>query len=152
VQKRVQALARAHKLLSQRGWHQIPLREVIETQIELYGAKRITLEGPDILLAPHAVQPLALFIHELAVNAAVHGALSRATGRIDITWQRTLGDNGISLEWSEMGGPVPRSDRRRGFGTVIADATIERQLLGTTDRTWSDEGLKVSVHVPNVVG
>jgi two-component sensor histidine kinase len=28
------------------------------------------------------VQPLALIIHELAVNAAVHGALSKSGGRL----------------------------------------------------------------------
>jgi two-component sensor histidine kinase len=84
VQQRVQSLARAHTLFP--GWHQIPLREAIRTQIEPYGATRAVLSGPDIMLAAHAVQPPALFIHELAVNAASHGSLSRDTGQVAISW------------------------------------------------------------------
>ena len=45
VQRRVQALARAHALLSQRHWHDIPLRETIRTQIEPYGERRTLLQG-----------------------------------------------------------------------------------------------------------
>ncbi len=87
VQKRVRALARAHALLSQYGWHEIPLRETIITQIEPYGAKRARLKGDELMLAPNVVQPLALFIHELAVDAASHGALSCQKGRVDVSWQ-----------------------------------------------------------------
>ena len=151
VQKRVQSLARAHDLLSKRGWHEIPLRETIRTQIEPYGATRTVMDGPDVMLAPHAVQPLALFIHELAVNAASYGALSQETGRVKINWKGIPQNRGISLIWKEIGGPPPPKNRRPGFGTVIADATIRRQLHGSAERKWSDQGVKVVVELPDVV-
>ena len=150
VQKRVQALARAHALLSQRGWHEIPLRETIQTQIEPYGARRAVLDGPEVMLAPHAVQPLALFFHELVINAACHGSLSRDTGRVEISWKDTRQNHGLVLTWMEIGGPPPPTVRRPGFGTLIAEATIRRQLQGVANREWSDQGVRVVVDLPNV--
>jgi PAS domain S-box-containing protein len=150
VQRRVQALARAHGLLARRGWHEIPLRDTIQTQIEPYAAKRAALDGPDVMLVPDAVQPLSLFIHELAVNAASHGSLARETGRVDISWIGTPQNKGVALTWSETGGRPPPNVRQPGFGTVIAEATIRRQLSGSAERQWSDDGLKVVVKVPNV--
>jgi two-component sensor histidine kinase len=150
VQKRVQSLARAHTLLSRRGWHHIPLRETIRTQIEPYGATRAVLSGPEIMLAAHAVQPLALFIHELAVNAASHGSLSQDAGQVAISWNEIPQTKGLALVWEETGGPPPALFRKAGFGSVIAEATIQRQLQGSTEREWSDRGVRVVVEVPNV--
>ncbi|MBZ9799442.1 PAS domain-containing protein [Mesorhizobium sp. ES1-4] len=142
VQNRVQSLARAHSLLSRRNWQDIPLREAIQSQLEPYGASRSLLNGPDIMLSPHAVQPLALFIHELAVNAASHGSLSKRTGLVAISWSDIPHNRGLTLVWEETGGPPPPKSRKPGFGTVIADATIRRQLQGSTQREWSDGGLR----------
>ena len=101
VQKRVQALARAHALLSRHGWHDIPLRETVSTQIAPYGARRTSLGGDDVMLSPDAVQPLALFIHELAVNAASHGALCQSGGRIEVTWKL---DTQTKASYFDLGG------------------------------------------------
>lgn len=148
IQRRVQALAQAHALLSRYGWHAIPLREMLGTQIEPYGSRRTSLEGDDVMLAAHAVQPLALFFHELAVNAADHGALSGGGG-VQVRWTIEPSTNALGVTWQESGGPPPRSNRRSGFGTVIADATIRRQLNGTVDREWPDDGLRVTIKVAN---
>ncbi|WP_027143692.1 PAS domain-containing protein [Mesorhizobium sp. WSM3626] len=150
VQRRIQALARAHGLLSQRGWHEIPLQETISSQIEPYGATRALLDGPDVMLAAHSVQPLALFIHELAVNAASHGSLSKETGQLQIKWQARPQNNGFILEWQETGGPPPPTPRRKGFGTLMTEATIRRQLQGSLHREWSDQGVRIVAEVPNV--
>jgi PAS domain S-box-containing protein len=151
VQKRVRALARAHALLSRCGWHHIPLRETVSTQIEPYTSSRTVIEGDDVMLAPHAVQPLALFIHELAVNAASHGALSGDDGRVEVTWNSDPQAKLLTLAWREIGGPPRASTRRSGFGTVIGDATIRRQLNGSVERDWSDHGVRVTIEVPEVV-
>jgi two-component sensor histidine kinase len=150
VQDRIQSLARAHALLARRGWQNVPLREAIQTQLEPYGASRAVLEGPDIMLLAHAVQPLALFIHELAINAATHGSLSGEAGRVAISWSDIPQTNGLVLIWEETGGPPPSKERKPGFGTVIAEATVRRQLQGSAEREWLDRGVKVLVEVPNV--
>jgi PAS domain S-box-containing protein len=151
VQRRVQALARAHALLSQRRWHEIPLRETIRIQIEPYGERRTLLHGAEIALEPFAVQPLSLFIHELVVNAALYGALSCDMGQIEISWNTAIQPQGVTLVWKELGGPAPPRTRRPGFGTVVADATIRRQLQGSVEREWSSRGVMVIAKLPNVL-
>lgn len=150
VQHRVQALARAHALLARCGWHKIPLRDTIQAQIGPYGKTRTALEGPEIALAAHAVQPLSMFIHELAMNAATHGSLLNETGMVNIRWHDKPGSNGLKLVWEEVGGGTPPAIRRAGFGTVIAEATIRRQLQGTAEHEWTDDGVIVHVELPAV--
>jgi PAS domain S-box-containing protein len=149
VQRRVQSLARTHSLLAKRGWRDIALREMLQIQIEPYGAKRTLMEGPEVMLLPHAAQPLALFIHELAVNAACHGSLSREAGRLELRWDNGTPKNGLTFTWREAGGPPPAKTRQSGFGAVIAEATL-RQLHGSIERDWSDQGLTVVFAFPNV--
>ena len=100
------------------------------------------------MLAAYAVQPLALFIHELAVNASSYGALL-ADGRVQVGWNVDPGIRALTLTWQESGGPPPQPKRQSGFGTVIADATIRRQLNGSVDRDWSSDGLRVTINLPN---
>lgn len=103
------------------------------------------------MIVPRAVQPLALLIHELCVNAVSHGSLSQPSGRIMIRWDFAVDRNSFVLNWREIGGRPPTAIRRRGFGTLIADAIVRRQLNGAVAREWLQEGLKVTVDVPNAI-
>jgi len=89
VQQRVQALARAHGLLADHGWQDIPLDQLVRAQVSPFGARRITLNGPEMGIRAPIVQPLALIVHELVVNAATHGALSGQVGKLNVSWQGT---------------------------------------------------------------
>ncbi|MDW5318473.1 PAS domain-containing protein [Rhizobium sp. PL01] len=148
VQHRVQCLSRAHGLLSECGWQDVPLRRVVESQIQQFGAGQIIIEGPDMSFAAAIVQPFSLAIHELAVNATEHGALSTASGKLAITWVALPGDAGVSLRWIETGGPSPTATRPSGFGSVIVSALIEKQLRGRLTPQWSDTGLDLSMEIP----
>jgi two-component sensor histidine kinase len=37
---------------------------------------------------------------------------------------------------------------KRGFGTVIVGAMIEKQLKGHLERTWTDDGIAITIEVP----
>jgi two-component sensor histidine kinase len=84
--------------------------------------------------------------HELATNAAKYGALSDPGGRIAIDVTRQGG--GLVIRWRELGGPaVAGPPVHTGFGTRLAEMSIENQLGGVVRRTWSPEGLQVEIEV-----
>ena len=159
---RIAALARAHTLLARDGWNSAGLRELVEEEIAPYriGAEapdRVTLEGPDVALVPGAAQPLAMALHELATNAAKHGALSAPGGqaalsvpggRVAIRWQ-AMENGGLSLRWSETRAePLSGPPARRGFGYSVIRNTVERQLAGLCAFEWREEGLEFRIELP----
>ncbi|WP_237214528.1 PAS domain-containing protein [Falsiroseomonas oryziterrae] len=148
VEGRVAALARAHTLLSRGGWTGALLCEVVGEEVAAYGgADRIALDGPELRLAPEAVQPLSMILHELATNAAKHGALSQPGGRVQVSWR--LQGTRVALSWIERDGPpllAPPS--RRGFGSTVVEATARGQLSGSATFHWDVAGLRCEVLLP----
>ncbi|HYF08002.1 MAG TPA: PAS domain S-box protein [Acetobacteraceae bacterium] len=145
VRGRVAALARAHTLLARDRWSGAQLREVVWHEVEAYaGEGRVLLEGPAVRLTPDAVQPLAMVLHELATNAAKHGALSRSGGTVRVTWLVELAAAGgrLHLRWTERDGPeVPGEPEHNGFGTALVTSVVEGQLGGEIARHWEPEGM-----------
>ena len=110
-------------------------------------AGRATVDGPAVTLPAVAAQPVAMVLHELATNAAKHGALSTPAGSVAVTW-RTDGAR-LRIRWAESGGPpVAGPPMRSGFGSRLLDGTIRTQLRGTVERTWDASGLVCDVVVP----
>ncbi|WP_137179318.1 HWE histidine kinase domain-containing protein [Roseomonas sp. AR75] len=148
VEGRVNALARAHTLLARERWAGGDLRELAEAELEPYAeAGRLRFDGPPVRLAPEAVQPVSLVLHELATNAAKHGALSHPGGRIALRWAPQPGGS-LRLDWAETGqseadfrGPPTR----RGFGTRMIVATVTGQLAGHVDFDWRPDGLRCGI-------
>jgi PAS domain S-box-containing protein len=150
VQKRVQALARAHTLMAERGWHEVALEQLIRGQVQQFSSDRIAISGPEVMVSAVEVQPLALAFHELAVNAAVHGALSSTDGRVSISWTPTPQYGGFQLTWLEAGSQ-PSERHQPGFGTVMVDAMVQKQLGGVLTRQWHEDGLEVRISLPGPV-
>nr|WP_277819303.1 PAS domain-containing protein [Pseudoroseomonas vastitatis] len=157
VEARVSALARAHSLLAEAGWLGADLRRVAERELAPYAVGStdggaVRLEGPAVPLAPTAVQPLAMLLHELATNAAKHGALSRPGGHVEVRWRagRRAGEDGLlHLRWSEVGGPgAVAIPVRRGLGSRVIETTIRGQLGGSIERRWDPAGLVCEIRVP----
>jgi PAS domain S-box-containing protein len=152
VEGRVGALARAHTLLAHAGWRGADLADVAGQALAPFlgdtaEGPRATLAGPRVALGPQAVQGLSMTFHELATNAAKHGGLSTAAGRVALSWQRA-GD-ALQITWRESGGPpVATTPEGRGFGSSLIAATISRQLGGSFRVTWRPEGLLWEAELP----
>jgi two-component sensor histidine kinase len=151
VEGRVAALARAHGLLARGRWAGAELHAVAEAEIAPYrgGAQaRAALRGPRVILAPDAVQPLSMVLHELATNAAKHGALSTPGGRVDLRWETDPTTGELRLAWAETGGPALRATpTRRGFGSTLIEAAACGQLGGGFSVEWRPEGLRCELRV-----
>ncbi|MGD9922750.1 MAG: HWE histidine kinase domain-containing protein, partial [Pseudorhodoplanes sp.] len=148
---RVQALARSHDLLVQESWHGASLKELVRSQLAHYLDRepdQLLIEGPDIRLKPEAAQSLGLALHELAANAAKHGALSRPEGHVEVRWRPLADDGGIELFWRESRGPKVSMPRRRGFGSMVIEHNLTRSLDAQVNLDFAAEGLICRVAVP----
>ena len=147
IDGRIKALARAHTLLSDSRWHGADLATLVTEELAPYRAgDKITIRGPDVSLQPATAQGLALALHELATNAAKHGALSSPSGKITLDWQ--LQSGALTLDWSENGGPAIVEPSSRSFGLKVIVASIEQQLGGQASFDWNRQGLRCAFSIP----
>lgn len=148
---RIQAMARMNDLMRRIGDGDICLHELLERTLETYlGDDRgVTLAGPRHLrVNSTTAETLNRVINELAANAAKHGALSSASGRVDLRWSRAP-DGAVSLVWTESGGPVsPCPPTRRGFGAELIEGSIPHELGGAVRWTPRPEGLRCEIDLP----
>jgi two-component sensor histidine kinase len=147
VEGRVAALARAHTLLASQQWAGSSLHDLVQGELAPFMDRRATIDGPAVTLPAVTAQPVAMAMHELATNAAKHGALSAETGTVAVAWRVEGRD--LRIRWTERGGPpVGGAPERSGFGSRLLDGTIRTQLRGTVERTWDASGLVCDVVVP----
>jgi PAS domain S-box-containing protein len=149
VEGRVQALARAHSLLSESRWRGANISDIIEEELAPYRAPhfdRVRISGTSLSLDPSTAQALALALHELATNAAKYGALSQPSGRLQVSW--SLANARLELQWIERGGPAPGQVEPGGFGLRVIKASVEGQLDGKVEFDWRRDGLRCSLSVP----
>lgn len=149
VQDRVATLGRTHNLLSSSRWQGANLEQLLTEEFSPFAevGSRVHLSGAPLLLAAEAAQALGLAVHELITNSAKYGALSVDRGQVSVSWEATAQE--LQLVWVEQGGPpIGRSPSRRGFGSTLLRATIERQLKGTVAFDWKPEGLRLAVSLP----
>ncbi len=177
IEGRVAALARAHAALAEGRWQGVQLRALAEAELAPFLApvgdgafhagadgvsrvgvdgasragamRRATLDGPDLLLTPVAVQALSMALHELATNATKYGALGTLGGRVALNWCCDEPAGLLRLTWEEQGGPViAGAPAQRGFGSRVLDATLGHQLGGRVEQLWRPEGLLCRIALP----
>ena len=137
---RLQALARAHSILSDATWSSAPLDDLIEDHIRAgtLAADRLRRTGPRVEISPENMLRMALTLHELTTNAQKYGALSVPGGEVHLDWK--LEGEGLVLRWQEKGGPPVTAPARTGFGlTLIASSAGGEE--GTVAAEWSREGV-----------
>ncbi|WP_395332414.1 response regulator [Novosphingobium sp. BL-8H] len=121
---RLQALARAHSLLSTTTWEAASLRRLIADQVAIgtVSEDRLRLSGPDLDLPPEMALRFSLILHELTTNAHKYGALSNETGIVTLAWGHA--DSVLDFTWRESGGPTVITPERRGFGSTLIESSM----------------------------
>jgi len=151
---RLAALARAHTLLANAHWTGAALHALIAEQLQPHRAPKrasVSIVGDDVWLAPSTALTLGLALHELATNAASHGALKSPSGRIEIrclVQAATDGRRRAALVWSERDGPPIESTGPRGFGVTMIERGLAYQLEGTAALEFRRDGLHCTIEFP----
>ena len=150
LQGRIRALSATHDLLTHSDWGTIPMRAVIEAELQHVRSSQdnaLTIDGPEVELAPNDALSFGLAMHELATNAAKFGALSVAGGSVSVRW--SLVDTGLAeVIWTEAGGPQVSMERSRGFGTELIEKIVAHELRNPVDLNFRAAGVRCVMRVP----
>ena len=151
IVERIGALARTHDQLVDQQWSSASLRDLLSTELAAHGhGDRIALSGPDLSLPPQLAVSVGMCSHELMTNASKHGALSTPDGRITVDWTTEPADDGeqLRLTWLESGGPLVTKPAETGFGSLLLENVMSRQMSGSVTLDYRPEGLEATILIP----
>jgi two-component system CheB/CheR fusion protein len=147
---RLLALAGAHNLLIKSDWQGADLAALARTQLEPYTSanlKRLRLQGQPVLLTADIATPFGLVLHELATNAAKHGALSHEQGTVDLSWSVSARNHQrmLTVVWREKDGPPVKPPTTSGLGSTLIDHAIPGAKIS---REFQANGLVCTMELP----
>lgn len=150
---RLQAISEAHGLLSDHEWGTIRLAELIAKQLAPHVsdyAAQIEIHKDEISLGPDQAVGLGLVLHELATNAVKYGSLSVPKGKVVLTARNVVedGDAVLHLTWTEVGGPPVREPKRRGFGTILIERSLDKVLGSSVKVEYLPAGVTALIRLP----
>lgn len=151
---RILALSQAHELLTRRSWGRAQLEEILQRALTPFSADladRFDIGGPAVTFSAETAVSVHMTIHELVVNAAKHGALSTAEGRVAIHWEidEAATPPTLTLTWRETGGPpLAGTPTRRGFGSKMIQQGLARDLGGAATLDFPPSGVVYTFSAP----
>jgi PAS domain S-box-containing protein len=155
LEGRLQALAGAHDILTNRFWEGADIEQVVHASVVPQvgdRADRLACSGPPVVLEPKTALSFALAFHELATNALKYGSLSNISGRVDIDWDLAAEADRrqLSVRWRESGGPPVAPPAQRGFGSRLIERSLSAEQGGGVEVEYAAEGLtcKMTVDLP----
>src|SRR3954468_7402535 len=150
---RLNALARTQALVTRDPEGGVDLEYLAVEELLAYNARegeQVRVSGPTVRFKSKAADTFVLAIQELATNALKYGALSRPTGRIEISWRIEQGTEPAELvfEWGERGGPPVAPPPHKGFGTELLERTLAFEFKGQTTMAFNPRGLECTIAIP----
>jgi two-component sensor histidine kinase len=151
---RILALSQAHELLTRRAWGRAQLHDILDKALAPFSADladRFDIIGPAITFSAETSVSVHMTLHELAVNAAKHGALSTPEGKVVIRWMidEAASPPMLTLTWREVGGPpVDSQPEHRGFGSQLIKRGLARDLGGSAALDFAPAGFVYTLRAP----
>lgn len=149
---RINAMARTHQLLVHGGWDGMTLADLVQSELDPYRQgehRQITVGGPEVELSARQAQALGMALHELATNAAKHGAFRDPHAQLVVRWSVDPRTNDIALHWQEDGLYGVVEPATSGFGTTIIEHVLPAQVSGSVERRFLPTGLRCTIRMPH---
>lgn len=144
------AISRTNDSLIRESWIDADLHKLLESELAPFRDKNdnINLNGCNFQIDGQTAVSLALVFHELATNAAKYGALSNASGCLDVNWHVSLDTKRqLEITWKESDGPAVAVPTRQGFGSELISRSLHARG-GKVDTTYAPDGFWCSIHLP----
>jgi two-component sensor histidine kinase/PAS domain-containing protein len=143
---RIAVLSDAHDVILEGGRGSSTVRQLVGQMTALHddvAKPRISTSGPDLRIGSRPSLSLSLILHELATNAVKHGALSLATGRIDLKWRvGGFQRDRFELEWIESGVPYVVAPASNGSGMRLISAGLNGTSDSSVNVEYGPEGIR----------
>jgi two-component system CheB/CheR fusion protein len=155
---RLSALGRVQGLLGGAMDDRIDLADIVRLELEAVGAPtegKVTISGPPVSLGFELIQTFGLALHELATNAAKHGALKEGRGHLGIDWsigQTSANVLVLMLDWRESGIDVLPGPSRRGFGLDLIKRALPFTLRAKVEHLFTADGVFCHIELPLTTG
>jgi len=161
---RLSLLAKAQDALFASENGQVRLDALVRDTLAPFGAA-VLVRGPDLPLPAKQTLSLAMVLHEMATNAAKHGALRPdAGGEVAVTWtlapappgaeraQQPAPDGAsemwVHLRWAECATRPIVSASRRGFGARLIERCVRHDLRGQAELQSDPAGITWRLEFP----
>jgi two-component system, chemotaxis family, CheB/CheR fusion protein len=153
LEGRIGALARVHDMILRAPDDGVDLEEMVQAELlaQAIPAARCRVSGPDTRIRGEAPLPLALALHELGVNAVLHGAFLGARGSLDVHWAYIERDDRewLRLVWQEVDAPASgHPPATKGFGLELIESMLPYELDAGTRVSWLEPGARVEIEIP----
>jgi len=150
---RLMNLAATHNLLSETTWQSALLGDLIHAAVKPYCAEDFQdcwFSGGDIRVPGSSVLSFTMVLHELATNAAKHGAFRKKGGELRVSWHEETDSAGLRtavIDWREFGSLHNESNPQSGYGTTLIDSTLSA-LGGHIGREFTETGVWIEIRFP----
>jgi PAS domain S-box-containing protein len=148
---RIRALAQSHGRLAEANWLGVSFDSILRDEFAPYrrpDGANVHISGPPILLNAQSALMLGMVVHELATNAAKHGALSVDSGTVDVAWRIDAVDRQVRIDWTESGGPPVAPPVRTGFGCMLLERALATDLDSDVTLDFARDGFKCVIAMP----
>ena len=151
IEHRLHALGRVQDFLLKVKWESASLSSIVQTAVEPFDkGSRFSIKVPDIDVSPSAILPLAMILNELCTNAVKYGALSNASGCVEISAIVDASKERFVFRWAEIGGPPVRIPARQNFGTLLIEQDFVGELRGEAHLSFEPTGVVCKLDIPLV--
>lgn len=151
-EQRLHGLAVSIDMLVKQGWSGVPLRNLIDKQLEAFKGDddRLKCDGPEVTLNSAAAESIGLALHELSTNCLKYGAWSVPTGTVSIIWEFRSADTAkqLYLQWVERGGPPVSKPTHRGFGQTVIEHLVAQKLDAKVELSYPTDGVEWTLLLP----
>lgn len=150
---RLSDMAQAQDILALKTGTRSTITEIVAKVQQRLDDKgnRFSASGPAVMLNDQESFALTLALFELATNAIKYGALSNDEGRVDVEWSaiREAEAKGLTLRWTERGGPHVMPPEKSGFGSFLIKQLLAAEFAGDVEVGYEPGGLTCVLMSPD---
>ncbi|PZU23202.1 MAG: sensor histidine kinase [Shinella sp.] len=153
---RLYSLAQSQDLITDSSWRGAGLFSLIRQQTEKYlpeNSDLVQIEGEDLMLTPNAALHIGLALHELVVNAVIHGGLLVNGKPVVVTCRQLETEDGASIEivWEEPLSPAARlalENSEAHFGSTVLERVVPASVNGKAEYNVGGELIRYVICFP----